>query len=96
MTETVVTAIPQPTDWREHARCSHGHGDLAGYVVTFTHFDPATGKTTFEDIEYVDRATNYARALEVVRGARAVIARGIKDATYAVVHHVYADGHRPV
>ncbi|MFH8805281.1 hypothetical protein ACH4F6_38030 [Streptomyces sp. NPDC017936] len=95
MPETTAT-IPQPTDWREHTRCSHGLTDTAGYVVTFTHFDPATGKTTFEDIEYVDGATNYARALEIVRGARAVISRGIEDATYAVIHDVYADGHRPV
>lgn len=95
MTQAPATGIPQPTDWHEHVRCSHGTDDLTGYVVTFTHFDPEAGETTFEDIEYVDGATNYGRALEIVRGARAVIDRGIKDATYAVVHDVYAGGHRP-
>lgn len=91
-----TSAIPQPTPAREHARCNHGHADTVGYVVSFTHFDPETGETTFEDIEYVDGATNYGKALEIVRGARAVIARGIKDAAYAVIHTVYADGHRMV
>ena len=96
MTETIATGIPQPTDWHEHTRCEHGAWDITGYVVTFTHFDPATGKTTFEDIEYLNGASKYATALEIVRGTRAVIARGIKDATYAVIHDVYGDGHRPV
>lgn len=85
-------AIPQPTPVSEHARCNHGHADTTGYVVAFTHV--SGNEVTFEDIEYVDGASNYGKALEIVRGAHAVIERGIKDATYAVIHTVYADGHR--
>lgn len=87
-------AIPQPTPTREHGRCNHGTHDTAGYVVAFSHL--RGDEVTFEDIEYVDGATNYGKALEIVRGARAVIARGLKDATYAVIHTVYANGHRMV
>jgi hypothetical protein len=86
--------IPQPTPAREHGRCNHGQADTVGYVVAFSHL--SGNEVTFEDIEYVDGAANYGRALEIVRGARAVIERGIKDATYAVIHTVYADGHRMV
>jgi hypothetical protein len=86
--------IPQPTPAREHGRCNHGQADTVGYVVAFSHL--SGNEVTFEDIEYVDGAANYGRALEIVRGARAVIERGIKDATYAVIHPVYADGHRMV
>lgn len=86
--------IPQPTPSIGHVRCSHGQADAIGYVVTFTHLNG--NDVTFEDIEYVDGATNYVKALEIVRGARVAIAQGIKDATYAVIHHVYEGGHRPV
>lgn len=103
MTETTATLLIPVTPYKlgeTPARCyDHGESDHVGYLVTFTHFDPAACETRFEDIEYVDGPTNYARALEIVRGARAVIARGIKDATYAVIHHIYeVDGvkHRHV
>jgi hypothetical protein len=93
---TTTTAIPQPTDWREHARCSHGLGDTIGYVVTYTRFDNATGTTTREDIEYVEDATHYGYAVDLVHQARERIDQGEVDATYAVIDCVYEGEHRPI
>lgn len=89
-----ATAIPQPTPAREHGRCGHGLDDLTGYVVAYSRLDAATGAVTFEDIAHVADATQYARALELVREARRKVESGEVDATYAVIHHVYAGDHR--
>jgi hypothetical protein len=89
-----ITEIPPVTDWREHRKCDHGVDDLAGYVVTYTFFDAASGVTTFQDVEYVDDPHQYGRAVESVHEARARIARGEVCATYAAIHCVYTYGHR--
>lgn len=89
-----ATVIPQPTPAAEHARCNHGHDDTTGYVVAYSHLDPATGEVTFTDIAYVRGAVNYGRALDEVRKARRAVLDGVVDAAWAVIHHVYSDGHR--
>lgn len=87
--------IPQPTPAREHARCNHGHADTIGYVVAYSHLSNNYNDVRFTDIEYVQGSTNYGRALELVHEARRKAESGEVDATYAVIHTVYADGHRP-
>lgn len=92
-TQTTETAFPAVTSFREHAACNHGP-DLTGYVVAYTRFDAATGTTSFEDIAYIEDATEYQDALDIVHNARNLIERGEVDATYAVIHNIYKGGHR--
>ncbi|MFD0032490.1 hypothetical protein ACFVJK_30335 [Streptomyces sp. NPDC127172] len=77
---------------RDCAACSHGLDDIIGYVVAYSRL--AGHGVTFEDVAYVEGATRYARALELVHEARRKVTAGEVAATYAVIHPVYAGGHR--
>lgn len=86
--------FPPITPASDHVRCGHGPGDLTGYVVTYASVDAATGATTFNDIEWIDDATQLGYALEVQLDARAQIQAGRVQAADAVLHLVYEDDHR--
>lgn len=86
--------IPQPTPSIGHVNCGHGQSDSTGYVVAYSHVNG--NEVTFTDIEHVQGSTNYSRALELVYEARRKVRSGDVDAVYAVIHHVYDGGHRPV
>lgn len=86
-----------PPEAHDHKDCSghyHGVDDTSGYVVAVTTVTN-DGDVTREDIGYF-RADEYAEALTMARAARAMIATGIIEATYAVVDTVYASGCRPI
>lgn len=86
--------IPQPTPSIGHVNCGHGQSDSTGYVVAYSHV--SGNEVTFTDIEHVQGSTNYSRALELVYEARRKVRSGEVDAVYAVIHHIYEGGHRPV
>lgn len=73
--------------------CGHGTRDLAGYVVAYSHL-AQDNAVTFTDIAWFQDAALYTAALALVREARRKVYAGEVDATYAVIHHVYRDGHR--
>lgn len=91
---TRAVTIPQPTSAADHTRCSHGQSDTVGYVVAYSRVNGDS--VTFTDIDYVEGASKYPAALSLVREARQRIIEGRVAASYAVIHTVYAGGHRMV
>lgn len=72
--------------------CSHGVSDITGYVVAYSRI--SGDRVLFEDIAYIPDANGYAKALDLVQGARSKVDSGAVEAAYAVIHTVYGDGHR--
>lgn len=91
-TMTATFAAPAPTLYEETAGCCHSLNDITGYVVAISHKE--NGDVRFEDREYINNPSGFTHAVTVKNQLIAQIRAKEIPGTYAVIHNVYACGHR--